>query len=60
MKTLTVADVEQVYDALALAIDRAPADKTELLLVKLALLAAEALGDAPRFVALTEAALQDL
>lgn len=60
MKKLTVQDLEQVYDALALAIDQATPAKSELFLVKLALLSAHALGDAAQFVELTESALQDL
>jgi hypothetical protein len=60
MSQLTTADLEVVYDQLAQAIDRAGPDKSELFLVKFALLAAQALGDAGQFSALTEAALQDL
>lgn len=60
MKQLTISDLEQVYDNLALAIDRATPEKTELFLVKLALLSAQALGDAQQFTALTESALEDL
>jgi hypothetical protein len=58
--SLTVSGLEQVYDALASAIDQAGPDKTELLLVKLALLQAQALGDPARFQRQLEAALQDL
>ena len=43
---LDIAGLETVYDLLATAIDRAGPDKTELFLVKLALLNAQALGDA--------------
>lgn len=60
MKQLTISDLEQVYDTLALAIDRATPEKAELFLVKLALLSAQALGDAQQFTALTESALEDL
>jgi len=60
MKELTVSDLEQVYDTLAMAIDRATPEKSELFLVKLALLSAQALGDARQFAALTESALNDL
>ncbi len=60
MKELTVSELEQVYDALAVAIDRATPDKSELFLVKLALLSAQALGNAEQFIALTESALNDL
>ncbi|MDV7392853.1 hypothetical protein RZS08_15900, partial [Arthrospira platensis SPKY1] len=57
---LDIAGLETVYDALATAIDQAGPDKTELFLVKLALLNAQALGDADRFQAQVQAALQDL
>ena len=57
---LNIAQLENVYDTLAEAIDQAGADKTELFLVKLALLQAEALGDDQAFAQLTQRALQDL
>jgi hypothetical protein len=57
---LAIAEVEAVYDALALALDRAGEGKRELLLVKLALLQAQALGDAHEFHALLDTALRDL
>lgn len=57
---LAIADLETVYDELAQAIDQAGPEKTELFLVKLALLNAEALGDAQRFSSQLKAALQDL
>jgi hypothetical protein len=41
---LTIPGLETAYDALASAIDQAGADKTELFLVKLALLNANAMG----------------
>jgi hypothetical protein len=44
--TLKLPGLEAVYDALAQAIDQAGPERTELLLVKLALLNAHALGDA--------------
>lgn len=56
---MNVADLERVYDRLAEAIDRKGND-SELFLVKLALLAAEALNDVERFDALIECAVQDL
>ena len=59
-KALTVPGLESVYDALASAIDQAGADKTELFLVKLALLNANALGHPERFQQHLHAALQDL
>lgn len=60
MSKLSIQDLEQVYDNLALAIDDATPAKAELFLVKLAILSAEALGDASKFNALIEAAAQDL
>jgi hypothetical protein len=59
-KTLTIPGLEQVYDALATAIDQAGPDKAELFLVKLALLNANALADAKVFEAQIAAALRDL
>ncbi len=59
-KALTLAGLETVYDALATAIDQAGKDKTELFLVKLALLNANALGDAELFQQQLQAALLDL
>lgn len=59
-KTLSIADLETVYDALASAIDQAGAEKAELFLVKLALLNANALGQPERFQQHLQAALQDL
>ena len=59
-QVLDIAGLETVYDALATAIDRAGADKTELFLVKLALLNAQALGDAQRFQQQIDTALRDL
>lgn len=60
MKSLSVHDLEQVYDALAISMDQATPAKSELFLVKLALLAAHEIGDATRFQALAQSALQDL
>lgn len=57
---LSLAGLESVYDALAAAIDRAGPAKSELLLVKLALLNAQALGDAALFQAHLDQALLDL
>ncbi len=57
---LDIAGLENVYDALAQAIDQAGSDKSELFLVKLALLNAQALGDPTVFEANIEAALKDL
>ncbi|MDD2547300.1 MAG: DUF2783 domain-containing protein [Burkholderiaceae bacterium] len=57
---LTLTGLEKVYDRLATAIDQAGTDKTELFLVKLALLNAQALGDAAQFEHHVEVALQNL
>ncbi len=57
---LDIAGLENVYDALAQAIDQAGSDKSELFLVKLALLNAQALGDPAVFKVNIEAALRDL
>ena len=59
-QSLTVPGLEQVYDALATAIDTAGPEKSELFLVKLALLNANALGNAEAFGAQIKAALRDL
>jgi hypothetical protein len=58
--TLTIDGLEAVYDALASAIDDAGPDKANLFLVKLALLNANALGDAQLFQQQINSALQDL
>ncbi|WP_300552308.1 DUF2783 domain-containing protein [Limnohabitans sp. Rim8] len=58
--TLTIDGLEAVYDALATAIDDAGPDKANLFLVKLALLNANALGDAQLFQQQISSALQDL
>ena len=58
--TLTIDGLEAVYDALATAIDDAGPDKANLFLVKLALLNANALGDAQLFQQQINSALQDL
>lgn len=60
MPTLSTADLEQVYDTLAEAIDRAPEGQSERFLVKLALLLARELGDRAAFEAQVAAALRDL
>ncbi len=59
-KALSIDGLETVYDTLASAIDQAGQDKTELFLVKLALLNANALGDAELFQQQLQAALLDL
>lgn len=58
--TLTTSGLENVYDALATAIDAAGPEKTELFLVKLALLNAHALADPAVFQAHIDAAQKDL
>lgn len=57
---LTIPGLEVVYDTLATAIDQAGPEKTELFLVKLALLNANALGDTELFQQHLQVALQDL
>jgi hypothetical protein len=59
-RTLDITGLEAVYDRLAEAIDEAGEAKASLFLVKLALLNAQALGDAEVFARHVEAALQDL
>ncbi len=59
-KTLPLPGLEQVYDRLAQALDQAGPERSELFLVKLALLNAHALGEARIFDAHVEAALKDL
>lgn len=59
-KTLDIGGLEAVYDHLAQAIDTAGDAKASLFLVKLALLNAQALGDADLFIRQVDAALQDL
>ena len=55
-----MAALETVYDALATAIDQAGPENTHVCLVKLALLNANALGDAALFESHIDAALKDL
>ncbi len=58
-QSMNMADLERVYDRLAEVIDRT-GNESELFLVKLALLAAQALNDVERFDELIECAVQDL
>lgn len=58
--TLDIPGLEQVYDQLATAIDAVGPDKTELFLVKLALMNANALADPAVFQAHIDAARRDL
>ncbi len=58
--SLSTADLEQLYDRLAEAIDAAGPDRAPVLLTKLALLAAGRIGDAALFADLIEEAGRDL
>jgi hypothetical protein len=58
--SLDIAGLEQVYDRLATAIDQAGPEKSELFLVKLALLNAKALGQPEIFENQIVLALKDL
>ena len=60
MTSLTMPELEQVYDDLAAAIDLAPEGKSELMLVKLALLLAQQVGDAERVRQCVTDAMHDL
>ena len=57
---LTIGGLETDYDQLATAIDAVGQEKSELFLVKLALLAAQQLGDEAVFGQLIERAQADL
>lgn len=57
---LTIGGLETAYDQLATAIDAVGEDKSELFLVKLALLAAQQLGDETVFGDLIQRAQKDL
>lgn len=57
---LTIGGLEAVYDQLASAIDTVGQDKSELFLVKLALLAAQHIGDETVVSDLIERAQKDL
>ena len=57
---LDIAGLEQVYDTLATAIDEAGVEKSELFLVKLALLNAQALSNPQIFETHVQSALKDL
>lgn len=59
-RALDISGLESVYDRLAHAIDEAGPEHSERFLVKLALLNAQALGDAAQFSRHVEAALRDL
>ncbi|MEG0002892.1 MAG: DUF2783 domain-containing protein [Comamonas sp.] len=57
---LDIAGLESVYETLASAIDAVGPDKTELFLVKLALLSARQIGDAQLLATLVAKAQKDL
>ena len=57
---LSLSGLETVYDAMATAINQAGPQRSELFLVKLALLNAQALGDTTRFQQHLQRALEDL
>lgn len=57
---LTIPGLEQVYDQLATAIDAVGPERTELFLVKLALMNANALADPSLFQSHIDAALKDI
>lgn len=59
-KGLPIGELEESYDALAMAIDQAGPEKSELFLVKLALLNANALGSTEIFQKHIATALHDL
>jgi hypothetical protein len=60
MTTLTIPQLETVYDLLAEAIDQAGPGRSELFLTKLCLLLANQTGDDAAFAAHVAAALADL
>jgi hypothetical protein len=57
---LDIAGLESVYETLASALDAVGPDKSELFLVKLALLCARQMGDAQVLAALVASAQKDL
>ncbi len=57
---LSIGGLETAYDQLATAIDAVGEEKSELFLVKLALLAAQQLGDEAVFADLIQRAQKDL
>ena len=60
MKALSIPDLERIYDLLAVAIDAVPEGEVPRFLTKLALLAANEIGDAERFAGLLDSARRDL
>ncbi|MGO9356323.1 MAG: hypothetical protein ACLP1D_01465 [Xanthobacteraceae bacterium] len=59
-KILSTAELEQVYDLLAEAIDATPDDKRALMLAKLSLALANLVGDPAKVSAAVAAAARDL
>jgi len=57
---MTPTDVETVYHALALKLDSVGEEKSEMFLIKLALLVSHELGDATRVVSLIDEAERNL
>ncbi|MBV8911493.1 MAG: hypothetical protein JOZ05_00480 [Acetobacteraceae bacterium] len=57
---LPVDDMETLWERLAEAIEQAGPERDRLMLAKLALLFADALGDAARAAALIQSAMEDL
>jgi hypothetical protein len=57
---LAADEMEMLWERLAEAIEQAGPERDRLMLAKLALLFAEALGDAPRAAALIQSATEDL
>ena len=58
--SLAAPELEAVWERLAEAVDQAGPERDRLMLAKLSLLFADALGDAPRVHALIATALEDL
>jgi hypothetical protein len=59
-KPMPIADLEQIYETLAVGIDRAGPEREALFLARLVLLLAERLGSASAFSACVEAAIEEL
>ncbi len=60
MPSLSLPELERVYDDLAEAIDHAGPERSELFLTKLALLLAHEVGQRARVAELLQTALRDL
>ncbi len=59
-KHLTVSEIEDIYDALAVAIDDAGRDREPVLLAKLALVMANMIGDRDRVLEAISISARDL